>query len=304
MSKYECPKCKHAFSDNAHLLRHLARKTPCEPIREPAEAGQNLCKYCGRDYQSPQALSRHIKHRCRIATSSTGMNMLIDHAIQKQNQDLEAKLETLTQIVAKQTEMMALLVQARSGEGDDRPATIINGPAIVNNNCTQIILPWDGESRIKVDVSHVRAAFNDNTRLKEYSKLPAAQMTSNETAPPYVAEFFTDITRRAHANPETRNIYLNPQRADQVLIYLKSGVWEVRTLDEAIRLICDGIAECIRHISLRYEERIQLPQEAQQALSIVGLLYGEDPNEYARRVKTPLAAHLQNTAPGALVAKK
>jgi hypothetical protein len=44
-------------------------------------------------------------------------------------------------------------------------------------------------------------------------------------------------------------------------------------------------------------ERRQLPLEAQNALSMAGLLYDDEPEEYVRRAKAPMAAHLVNTAP-------
>jgi hypothetical protein len=46
-------------------------------------------------------------------------------------------------------------------------------------------------------------------------------------------------------------------------------------------------------------ERRQLPLEAQNALSMAGLLYDDEPEEYVRRAKAPMAAHLVNTAPQA-----
>jgi hypothetical protein len=62
---------------------------------------------------------------------------------------------------------------------------------------------------------------------------------------------------------------------------------EVLPLAEATRLIFDGVAATIHHTTI--EERQQLPLEAQNALSMAGLLYD------VKRAKAPMAAHLVNT---------
>jgi hypothetical protein len=50
-------------------------------------------------------------------------------------------------------------------------------------------------------------------------------------------------------------------------------------------------------VMLSHEERRQLPIEAQNALAMAGLLYDDEPEEYAKKAKAPMAAHLTNTAP-------
>jgi hypothetical protein len=119
-------------------------------------------------------------------------------------------------------------------------------------------------------------------------------LTDPEIAPPYVTELLMDLTKRAHATPEARNIYLNPRRADQALVHKNSGQWEVLPLAEATRLLFDGVAATIHRTTMSADERRQLPLEAQNALSIAGMLYDDEPEEYARRAKAPMMAHLEN----------
>ena len=72
----------------------------------------------------------------------------------------------------------------------------------------------------------------------------------------------------ARTDPTARNVYLNPRRADQVLVHKNCGAWEVLPLAEATRLIFDGVAQGILTVSRNYEERQKLPLEAQNALSM------------------------------------
>ena len=165
----------------------------------------------------------------------------------------------------------------------------------VNNHIT--INAWDGDRRIGVDLGHILAAFADNAKLREYARLGDHELTDPFIAPPYVTELLMDLTKRAHADPAARNVYLNPRRADQVLVHKKCGAWEVLPLAEATRLIFDGVAQGILAVSRNYEERQKLPLEAQNALSMAGLLYDDEPEEYAKRAKAPMSAHLENVAP-------
>lgn len=257
-----CEKCKKIFGKPCELKRHQQRKTSC--VKEAVHDFQ--CEKCNHQFSTRQAKSRHATRCCTDAPDITKL-------LQAQQQTLDE----LKEIV-------------RSTRGDQ---------TIVVNNGTMIvkICPWDGDNRITVDTSHVASAFNENSLLMEYMGFSDSQKVDPAVAPPYVTEFFADMTRRAHSVPEARNIYLNPRRADQVLVCLEGGRWEVRSLTDALRLICDGIAKCIHKISLSAEERSKLPQGAQNALAMVGMLYGDSPTDYVRMIKEPLSAHLSNTAP-------
>jgi hypothetical protein len=181
----------------------------------------------------------------------------------------------------------------------------VNMGSVTNTTTTQInqiinfrpTVAWDGDARIAVSVAQIAAAFAENARLKEYTHLEEHQLTDPEIAPPYVAELLMDLTKRAHADPTARNVYLNPRRADQALVHMATGKWEVLPLVEATRLIFDGVAKAMVRVTISNEERRQLPLEAQNALAMAGLLYDDEPDEYAKRAKAPMAAHLSNATP-------
>jgi hypothetical protein len=241
------------------------------------------------------------------------MEKLMEHTLQKQLASQSAKVDALQAQVAAQSAQMAELTALLKGQLSIVPQNATPRVAIMANKAAQVntgpvtntttvqnivnLVPWDSERRIAVDVADVVAAFAGNARLKEYSRLGDHELTDPEIAPPYVTELLMDLTKRAHADPSTRNVYLNPRRADQALVHMQSGQWEVVSLAEATRLLFDGVAKGILSISRVYEERRQLPAEAQNALSMAGLLYDDEPEEYAKRAKAPMAAHLANMAP-------
>jgi len=252
----------------------------------------NQCRYCGRTYSRADSLARHLK-ACKIANSDEGMEKLMDYTIQRHLAEQSVQIEKLTALVEKLASGQQAMPRM-DGSTQQFNAPVTN---ITNNITNNIINAWDGDQRIGVDIAHIVAAFADNAKLREYSLLGDHELTDPDIAPPYVTELLMDLTKRAHADPASRNVYLNPKRADQVLVHKKSGAWEVLPLADATRLIFDGVAKTIHRAVMTSEERRQFPREAQNALSMAGMLYEDAPEEYARRAKAPMSAHLANTAP-------
>jgi hypothetical protein len=265
------------------------------------------CKYCGRRYASQVSVYRHMRQSCKIANSDEGMDKLFEHTLERQItaqtkevSELKSQVGRLTELLEKQLTLGAPEPAPSSTKIETRVerAAQVNTGAVTNNTQVINILPWDGDRRIAVGLAEIAAAFAENGRLKEYARLGDHELTDPEIAPPYVTELLMDLTKRAHADPAARNVYLNPRRADQALVHMKSGKWEVLPLADATRLMFDGVAHGILAVSRRYEEHKRLPLEAQNALAVAGMLYDEEPDEYAKRAKAPMSAHLANTGPG------
>jgi hypothetical protein len=240
-----------------------------------------------------------MRLRCKIANSDEGMDKLMEHTLQRQMAEMKAQM-------TKMTEMMQAIVPGAAGpvtqQGAGSTATIMTGPVSQQQvNIEKIekieINAWDSSRAIAIDIAEILAALAENKRLQEFVRLPGDSFLDLEIAPPYVADIYTDFIRRGHANPAARNIYLNPRRADQVLVHMKGGGWEVRSSQEGYRALMDGVAMSVHEITLSPEKMKQLPMEAQHALGMAGLLYNEEPEEYVKRARAALTAHLTNMAP-------
>lgn len=239
----------------------------------------------------------------------------MEHTLQKQLAAQSAKIDELTALVKrlaidKQTPLMretvpqsatpqrGRVVEMRIDQVGHVNTSVVNNTTQITQNITQIqINPWDGDKRFRVSGAQIMAALKDNALLREFASWPVHELTDPEKAPPYIVELFMDLVRRGHADPASRNVYLNPRRADQALVHMKSGQWEVLPLAEATRLMFDGVAQSIHKTIMSLEERTQLPPEAQNALSLAEMMYQDEPVEYAKRAKSPMTAHLTNTAP-------
>ncbi len=300
---YKCAKCDAKFADSAHLRRHLARKTPCNPIldRDPVST-KPTCRYCGRQFTKQPALSRHMTQRCKIANSEEGMDKLMEHTLARQNRELNAKVDRLAEMLEKQ---LALVAQgapqmAIQNQGD---AMVNTGPIQVNNtnntlNIVKVkIIPWARDGCLNISAEQMAAAFRENERLAEYAKWPEHELTNPEKAPPFISELFMDLIKRAHADPASRNVYLNPKRSDQVLVCVGDDEhWEVLPFDEATRVMHDGVKRKISVVILTNDERNKVPLGAQNALSLAGLMYEDEPEAYVKRARVPMAAHLATLA--------
>lgn len=273
------------------------------------------CKYCGRSFASKVSMYRHIRQSCKIANSEEGMEKLMEHTIQRQLAEQSEQIAELTALLKGQLASGPTNASSTAGgavETRRPPETRIKGrnntaqvnTGTINNTTVQVTnivmkppVPWDGERRISVTTAQMMAALEENARLRDYVSWPTHELTDPDKAPPYVAELFMDLTKRAHADPTARNVYLNPRRTDQALVHMATGKWEVLPLAEATRLMFDGVAQSIHKTILSNEERQQLPPEAQNALSLAEMMYQDEPDEYAKKAKAPMAAHLTNTVP-------
>ena len=252
---------------------------------------------------------RHVRESCKVANSDEGMEKLMEYTLQRQLATQSGKVDALQAQVAELTTLLkSQLTVARPDPAPPMSKTVTNvvGPATVNtgpvthngNNITQInIQSWKGEDRIFIPASLLKATFTENARLAEYCRMNDEDKTNAEKAAPYVLEALVDLVRRAHSSdPAARNIYLSPNRADQVMVY--DETWKVLTLVNAIRDLFDSVAGKISHLILTDMERRKLPLDVQSAASWVPSLYEEAPEKYVERARAPLSAHLANNRPG------
>ena len=66
-SEATCVKCGKIFSAPRRLQEHYKRKTPCDLFVQ-ATTSNHPCTFCGRDFTTAAALSRHKKTRCKTRT--------------------------------------------------------------------------------------------------------------------------------------------------------------------------------------------------------------------------------------------
>jgi hypothetical protein len=105
--------------------------------------------------------------------------------------------------------------------------------------------------------------------------------------PGAVAALMVEIVRHLHADPQRRNMYLNPKRADQVLVYIPER-WEVRPLLEAVDHVFSDLADGIGS-SL---QKVAPPMRVLAVAARDGFQLKR--TEVVRRSRSAMAAHLEN----------
>jgi hypothetical protein len=226
------------------------------------------------------------------------MEKLLEHTLARQNQELKNEVTVMKSQVADLTSMMTQLlarVPANTGPLFNTTGTLVNNIGTINNTVVNIH-PWSSEENIVIPASMLNAAFTENKRLIEYCMLTDEQKTDPELAAPYVLEALVELTKRAHADPAARNVYLNPRRADQVMVFDETS-WQVRPLVDAIRAIFDSVAGNIHRIIVKDDERHSLPLNVQSSASWIPNLYEDEPDKYIASARPHMTAHLQNIVP-------
>jgi hypothetical protein len=275
MANKTCDKCGKVFDLPCRLQAHSRRKTPCDVIVSPAPTKPYTCTQCGRNFASRQGLSRHKKEACKIVRDDKARGGLQEQLVQ-QNEKIDKLTKLVEQIIERPT------------------ISHTNNMNNTNNIAVVNIHPWDSGRPITLDMGQIAAAFTENTRLREYAGMSDADMATRAIGLPYVIDLLMDLTKRAHEDPAGRNVYLSPNRADQVLAWMKDGHWEVLPLQTVTRTILDDVSGWMHVAALSQEMEQSLPMDARKALAIAGLLYNEEPDHYAIKAKGPMVAHLTN----------
>lgn len=253
-----------------------------------------------------------MRQVCKIANSEEGIEKLFEHTIQRQNAELAAKVDRLTSMVELMTTGQLTVATPTDQIGQANQVSVqqtVNQVSVhqtvnqVNQvNQVQIAL-WSNESKLSLSASDVAEAFAGSARIKEYESLGTDQQTNMEIATPYVLDLFMTLTKKAHEDPAARNVCLSSKRADQALVHVSAGVWDAMPLHEATREIFDAVKGRTSQIVTTPTESKQLSPEAQSALAVAGMMYRYEPDEYAKRAKGPMAAHLANMATAMVCSK-
>jgi DNA-directed RNA polymerase subunit RPC12/RpoP len=250
----------------------MGRKTPCG-TKEPDKVYK--CIECGRQFASQASANRHTKKWCKGSKEIE----VKEPTAAEQMKDMKQQLDQIT-IILKEL-----------------PAQTINNNKSITNITNIDLRSWSGDDRIIIPTAILRAAFTENPRLIEYCELGDREKAEISTAEPYVLEALMDLVKRAHIDPAARNIYLNPKRADQVMVFDET-TWKVETLANATRSLFDSVAGGVRKIM--YKEMNtdkELSTQLKGTACFVPQLYDQEPERFIEKARAPLAAHLTNTAP-------
>lgn len=204
-----------------------------------------------------------------------------------ENKNLREEIKTIQDQLAKVTTLL-----------ETKCNTMVNNNSIITNNITQVTLrPWSNDGGIVIPTNMLRTAFTENNRLAEYCQMSDIEKAEIRTAETYVLEALMDLVKRVHDDPAARNVYLNPKRSDQVLVFDELK-WKTETLAGATRTLFDSVAGGVRKIiykEIHTDE--ELTTQLKGTACFVPQLYDQEPERFIKKARAPMAAHLTNTTP-------
>jgi hypothetical protein len=267
MADRTCEKCGQVFKLPCRLKAHLERKVPCVPKPEPPankpeapsqETKPTLtCERCHASFTAISSLNRHrIRRSCKaeIATGDSGCVTI------------EGNQNTVTN------------------------STTVNNT--VNNNFNINIAPWVVGKTISVAPETIEEVFQESVP-SEWLQYGAATQGDDENGPPHAAAALASFIRKCHADPANQNIYINPNRADQAIVYVGNDVWEIISMNDAIRtLLADAALSAFRVVTSKIGEMVALKLRDTVGVMYMVLLY--DPEKCAKHAGASITAHLTN----------
>lgn len=105
--------------------------------------------------------------------------------------------------------------------------------------------------------------------------------------PSAIAGLLVEIIKLIHADPFERNMYLNPSRSDQVLVYVPER-WEVYTLRDAIRLVLEYVVDELAEAVPYADDRLKNIATQTRAKFLTHA------KEVVQSSRAPLEAHLES----------
>ncbi len=259
---------------------------------------------------------RHMKLSCKIANSEEGMEKLFEHTLQRQIADqttreverdkkLDEQSNKIDVLEGKVAELTAALKSAifapPTSNTNNNNSNNINSGVLLhaqNNggNMTVNINPWGRE--LYFSAQTLEATFAESETLQRYSHIGFEARADPEEAAPYVQEALMSLVKRVHQDPQERNVYLNPKRTDQVLIY-DEVTWIVLPLVEAIRSLFDRVSRRIHKVtSPTGTERQKLSPAVAESAPWLPIMYDERREKHIAQARPSMAAHLENMTPG------
>lgn len=257
MSAFNCKNCERTFKDGAHLRRHLARVVPC--TKSSNTPPSYICKACGKTYLYKSGLYKHSQTCAPRAVNNTTQNSL-----------------------ATTTVVQNIHIHA--------PTVIGNISAIGTQIHNERLPGWPAKWP---QPPHLPHPFDPASFIISYELLQQAAARAGDIPaccrgdPGAIAKLFVELMKLIHENPDNRNIYLNPDRCDQVLVYVPHR-W-------AIMSLCDALCATFDHVYRELKEIASLAPEDTQALVHAAQKSLDTKKSNIINCATPaMSAHLRN----------
>lgn len=267
-----CQKCGREFTHPWQLRRHLERIRPCHVLVGTPPG--HVCEKCGKTFASRR---NQLRHTAGCSEGAAGFEARLEAKFEEFKKEVRASAVNVTHttVVGSNNSFIsagAVAIQAH------RPGWPAGWAALADPEPFQPQRFIITQHILEAAAAGCTGSVLDSCRRGD----PAA-----------IGVLFVEIMKRVHATPGRQNIYVNPSRADQVLVYIPER-WDVKPLAEAIEKMYSKVASDLIELSL--DVRPPLREVAVQASTN----YRENNATVVRSSRGAMWAHLSNARSGAV----
>lgn len=251
----KCPKCPKTFQYECRLKQHLDRATACDGASK-----KNTCG-CGMAYADRHSLYRH-RRQCQTDSP----------------RDSKDNCPTPVHQVSNTQNNFLIL-------GDYNEHKVINNDSPKTPGWPD---KWPTPSITPLPFRPPGFSISLDQLTAAVEALPTTvREACNRGDVGATTRLLIELLRQVHADPAERNVYMNPRRGDQALVYVPEH-WETCQLDEAGLLLIGRVAAELGHVPKAAPHLVrQLALAASQNLA-------KQSSQLSRSSRASLAAHLEN----------
>lgn len=300
-----CSKCGKKFEHPCRLKAHLLRKTPCERIVQNIVGGfkPHRCPACNREFTTKEAKYRHKRETCKANGTDDASKLRNDLNL------LENKVALLLRQQPQTTNNIVVAGPVVTNNSNvDNSRKVLTNNVLNNSNSLSIsqqaeritnytpaqIPPPGWPAKWPMPSVDPRPFFAPSCAV-ELSELrqAAARLDAADTAachkgePRAVSALLMEVLRQLHEDPEQRNIYLNPDRGDQALVFVPRK-WSLKPLEEATHHIFKQVVKELADLPMQGN-----PKEQDLAAGVKNG-FEKKPQAVVQTSNSAMTAHLKN----------